>query len=327
MTALYVPELDPDAGTIDAAVAYIAAGWYVLPIDSTTKHAGSVLGKGWPAKSSRDPKQIVAWFAGSKDGIALHVGRSGAVVFDVDAPEEMPLILSDTLFPLDPPHQSSRVDAAGRGHYLFAVPPGRNFSNGAGKLRGGWGEVRGRNGIIVVFPTPHSKGGRYTWVTTGVLPELPNDLAELLPESTDADSAATDTETVEFLAAHTQSTNPELVDKLFEKIDAQYKEGTSRHSIFVDVTSWAMRESMAGLYPAIPVANRLRGHFVAWMGTARNASERTLDASLATSEFMGILAWAVAQAKQSDVDDVLREVNGRMAPAPLMAALTGMTPL
>jgi len=80
---------------LGAALAYAAAGFYVLPIDRTAKHAGSVLGKGGPGKSSRDPKMLAARFAGIDYGIALHVGRSGAVVLEVDTPERLPAVRVD----------------------------------------------------------------------------------------------------------------------------------------------------------------------------------------------------------------------------------------
>lgn len=321
MTSLSIPDFDPEASVDEAAMGYAAAGWYVLPIDPQTKHAGSVLGKGWPAKSSRDPKQIIAWLAGSGHGLALHVGRSGAVVFDVDDPGTLPPVLAGMLDTTKPPHQSSRAEVEGRGHYLFTAPAGRSFSNGAGALRGGWGEVRGRNGIIVVFPTAHSKGGRYQWLSTGPLPELPAAIAAMLPDSTDADATATDAEAVEFLTVHRIGDRLDLADVLFERLATEYAAGVSRHVIFTDVTAWAMREARAGLYPAMPVANRLREQFVGWMATARNGSERTLPPASATAEFMGILSWAVAQAQQSTVDKTLTEVNGRLAP-PVLATLT-----
>lgn len=87
---LAVPALDPDADALAAALAYAAAGWYVLPVQRGSKKPGSVVGERWQDRSSRDPQQIVAWFAGTDHGIALHCGRSGAVVFDVDKPEQVP---------------------------------------------------------------------------------------------------------------------------------------------------------------------------------------------------------------------------------------------
>jgi len=54
-------------------------------------------------------------------------------------------------------------------------PAGAVLGNARGQLSGRWGDVRGRNGIIVVEPTQHAKaeeGGRYCWLRTGTLPEL-----------------------------------------------------------------------------------------------------------------------------------------------------------
>ena len=80
---LVIPDLDPDGDTLTAALAYAAAGWYVLPVRRGTERS-----KKWHAKSSRHPKQITAWFAGTDHDIALHCGRSGAVVFDADTPRQ-----------------------------------------------------------------------------------------------------------------------------------------------------------------------------------------------------------------------------------------------
>jgi hypothetical protein len=124
---LYVPEIEPDADTITAALAYAVAGWYVLPVRQASKHAGWVVGKHWQTKSSRDPQQIAAWFAGTDYALAVHVGRSGGIVFDVDTPEQLPAVLSEAV--TAPPYQSTREDVPGRGHYVFAQPPGRVLGN------------------------------------------------------------------------------------------------------------------------------------------------------------------------------------------------------
>jgi opacity protein-like surface antigen len=39
------------------------------------------------------------------------------------------------------PYQSSRPDLVGRGHYLFAQPPGRMIGNGGGRLGSAWGQI------------------------------------------------------------------------------------------------------------------------------------------------------------------------------------------
>ena len=73
---LSIPDLDDGVDMLTAALAYADAGWYVLPVKRGTKDPGSVVGKHWQAQSSRDPRQIAAWFAGTDHGIVLHRGRS-----------------------------------------------------------------------------------------------------------------------------------------------------------------------------------------------------------------------------------------------------------
>jgi Bifunctional DNA primase/polymerase, N-terminal len=176
----------PDVAGLDvasAALLYAEAGWFVLPTHAKTKHAGSVLGQGWPRKSSREPDQVKAWFLGTDYGLALHVGRSGSLGFDVDHPDNLPTLLAEGLAQSCPPFQSTRADELGRGHFLFAQPVGADLGNGKGRLQGAWGDVRGRNGIILVEPTPHQKGksgGRYVWQRRGALPILPAILLKAL---------------------------------------------------------------------------------------------------------------------------------------------------
>jgi hypothetical protein len=153
VTKLRIPEIT-DTDKLTAAMAYAACLWYILPVKRGTKDPGSVVGKSWHTKSSRDPKQITAWFAGADHDIALHCGRSGAVVFDVDDPDRLPDALRKHLDTA--PYQSTRSDVPGRGHYIFAQPPGRTIGNGTGRLGGAWGEVRGLNGVIIAEPSSHA---------------------------------------------------------------------------------------------------------------------------------------------------------------------------
>jgi Bifunctional DNA primase/polymerase, N-terminal len=85
-------------------------------------------------------------------------------VIDVDRPDKLPDVLERHLDAA--PFQSTRPDIPGRGHYVFAMPPGRTLGNGTGRLSKGWGEVRGLNGVIKVFPSSHSDGGQYRWERT-----------------------------------------------------------------------------------------------------------------------------------------------------------------
>ena len=181
--ALHVPELPEGASLLEAALLYAEAGWYLLPTRRETKHAGSALGRGWPAKSSRDPEILRRWFRTSAFGLALHVGRSGALAFDVDNVAEVPGLLRHHLALADPPFQSTRRGVPARGHYFFAQPSGLTLGNGKGALSGHWGDVRGANGIVIADPTRHEKheeGGRYHWKRTGRLPMLPSPLVEAL---------------------------------------------------------------------------------------------------------------------------------------------------
>ncbi|WP_192811060.1 bifunctional DNA primase/polymerase, partial [Rhodococcus sp. P14] len=158
----YVPDVD-GLTLAEAALAYASAGWFVLPVSPGTKNPGGVVGGEWQRQSTRDPKQIEQWWDENPDyGIALHVGKSGAIVFDLDVedlnelPGEMRGGLRKGRF------QSTRNGANDRGHYVFAVPAGESYGNGAGAFRT-FGEVRGKNGVIIAAPTPHvdadTKGG------------------------------------------------------------------------------------------------------------------------------------------------------------------------
>ncbi|MGB7980084.1 MAG: AAA family ATPase [Candidatus Nanopelagicales bacterium] len=309
--ALQVPDLDPDTDTLSAALAYAAAGWYVVPIRlaGDNKHAGSLLGKGWPAKSSRDPQVLVSWFAGTSHGLALHCGRSGALSFDVDHPEAVPDVLAQHLGSV--PFQSSRADQPGRGHYVFAQPPGVMLGNGRGKLRGAWGEVRGRNGIIVAAPTPHGAGGLYQWQRSGPVPALPAGLLDLLPTaSADAESTATDTEVAAFIARHTRSDRPNLLSAVTGKLRRLIDAGGSRHESTADLTPWAMREAAAGLYPAAQAVDELGGILTEAL-VAGGRDGAPITPREAAAEWAGILSWAVGQAMGADPAEVRAAVDQR----------------
>jgi hypothetical protein len=183
VNGLAVPVLTADSDAMSAALAYADAGWYVLPIVRGTKNPGSVVGKDWQRQSSRDPRMIAAWYPGTDHGVALHCGRSAAIVFDVDNPARMPAVLAEAIAETSPPFQSTRDSDPGRGHYVFAMPDGRRLGNGTGALGVGWGDVRGANGVIVAAPSPHANGGRYAWQTTGMVPALPATVAVLLTDT------------------------------------------------------------------------------------------------------------------------------------------------
>ena len=206
---LSVPEIPPGTTLLEAALTYAAAGWFVCPVDPLTKNPGSRLGKGWQLATSREPSVIRAWWERWPDAsLALHVGRSGAVCLDVDRGDMVPILFGRIGYGTDEgwqaPFQSTRTGEPGRGHYLFAAEPGAWGNSLAGfRAAGleGWGEVRGLNAVIVVEPSVHTKpGGRYEWLTTGELPEVPPELAALLRPPGAASGSVTPTDVLEFLA-------------------------------------------------------------------------------------------------------------------------------
>ena len=160
-----------------AALAYAAAGWYVLPVQPGTKNPGSVVGGQWQAKSSRDPEQIERWWAENPGyGIALHCGRSGAVIFDLDELALAVIVaagradIAEALRTAQAINGTRRPEvSAERAHYMFACEVDEFACTAGDFVR--WGEVRCTNGVIIVAPTPHpdadTKDGHYWQVRTG----------------------------------------------------------------------------------------------------------------------------------------------------------------
>lgn len=293
MTKLRMPDFTGDETPLEAALAYAEAGWYVIPVDrefETGKNPGSVLGGDWPSKSSRDPDQIAEWFSGAwrERNIALHVGRSGAVAFDHDQ-GELPPVLVDALVAWAPPQQFT---PSGGEHYIFAQPPGRSIGNSGGKLGSEWGEVRGHNGVIVVYPSELPEKGKYDWSESTYnsvdrsIPVLPASVAEMLPDAGVRDRSATAAQRQEFLDRYTEGTRPEMLMAVLDYYEKRAFAG-SRHETLVHCACWAMREARAGFYPA-------REAYEALWQTFRDTAgqERFID-----SEFQGVVDWAIGQAR------------------------------
>jgi putative DNA primase/helicase len=307
--SLTVPDIHPEADKVAAALAYAEAGIYVLPVKHPTKHPGSVVGEGWQHKSSRDPRQIVAWFAGTNHDIALHCGRSGLVVFDVDYPDKVPAVLARHL--RSAPYQSTRPEDTGRGHYVFAMPPGRRLGNGGGGLGGEWGEVRGLNGVIIVAPSRHADGGEYLWIRTGPVPVLPEEIAELLDDASPASDAANDVQVAAFLAEHTEATRPRIMAGWAKALQTKFETG-SRHTGAVSVTVGALKEARAGYFSAQAVVDILGSLFVAAATRGPTGGEKQRNEKGALAEYASIVAWAVSQANAADLDEVRKRTEEKM---------------
>lgn len=299
---LHVPPVDSGVDTLAAALAYAKAGWYIVPVKHGSKHPGSVVGFGWNDKSSRDPEVIIGWYAGTDHGIALHAGRSGAVVFDVDTPDKLPAVLTEQFAATRPPMQATRRGNDQRGHYLFTQPPGRTLGNGTGRLGGEWGEIRGANGVIIVAPSAHeSADGEYRWVSVGPLPVLPDVIGEQLHDASPAEDACTDLDIAAFLARHTGNARPELVEAWVATYRRKVTAGESRHDRAVSVLAGMLKEAAAGYFPASSAAAALRTEFLAAVAKPPTGRQGTARAGQqAADEWSGILAWAVGQARAAD---------------------------
>lgn len=323
-TVLSVPEITEEDGALSAAMKYAKAGWYVVPLRRGTKHPGSILGDGWQHQSSRDPEQLVDWFAGTDYGVGLHAGRSGAVIFDIDHPEKLPEVLEKAAAELGPPFQSTRPNEPARGHLIFRVPPGRTLGNSRGKLydRGteatershAWGEVRGLNGFIVAEPSVHPDAGEYHWYGPGEVPLLPDYIDELLPEGTQRDTPATDATIAAFIAEHTDDYKMAALDPVLERFAERVDKGSSRHEALVEAACWAMREVRKGYYPASVAIDTLQGMFLTAM--AANPAPGRAPAS----EFSGVVAWAIGQAL-ADESIVAPPGSGVLDPHDPLAAI------
>jgi hypothetical protein len=304
VSGLYVPELPAGAGTLDAALRYAEAGWCQVPLRLGTKHPGSVLGAGWPEQSSRDKKTLTAWFSGTSYGIALHVGRCGAVVFDVDNPDALPETLAAALADAAVPYQATRPDMPGRGHYVFAMPPGRVLGNGAGKLGTRWGEVRGRNGVIVVAPSEHSNGGRYAWQRVGPVPVLPAGIAEALSDASEQLDPADDATVAAFIDKHTTGNAPGRLAGPLNRLSDEIAAGASVHDATRNALCWALREAAAGLYPAAEaVAEIKRRHRAGYPSKHSGRGEPP------PGEWADLVAYATAHAQAADPAATLAQSN------------------
>ncbi|MCV7140373.1 AAA family ATPase [Mycolicibacterium fortuitum] len=251
--------------THDAALALADAGLWLLPV-AVGKSPGSVVGKDWPAKSTRDPELIDHyWNRPQPYGVAIHTGRSGLVVVDLDIdvlPEEFAW-LRDGLF------QSSRGGRGDRGHYIFASA--ETFRNVQVRLQDGThiGEIKSGNSVILVEPSPHPKaaeGGKYAFVRTGVVPSLPEHahpaLVEIAAKAGGDDGPVSNDLVADWCERHSDETESWRRKTLRDDYAKRVARGQSRHAAMMAVLNWAAREIAPG-FVAASVLHELHDDFVA----------------------------------------------------------------
>ena len=298
---------------LEAALAYADCGWFVLPAHPNTKRP---MGNEWQRRASRDPDQIRRWWAEDpRRGIALHVGRSGAVAFDLDKdsladlpPEMAEALRSGTV-------QRSRSGATDRGHYLFAIGDNESFGDGAGAFAP-YGEVKCA-GVIIAQPTPHMKadqGGRYSWPASGRVPALPPALRECLRAAPEREAAPlTSRELEAFFETHTANDRPAALGWVVDKFVAEADVSAGIHEAMRDVLPWAFREAVAGLYPAREAYARLEAAWeAAFLRRSANANGSAgARERPAQNEFQELAEWAAAQAGLAD----RKETRARLSDA------------
>jgi hypothetical protein len=146
----------------DAALAYAARGWPVLPCRSKkpnlTPHGVD--------DATTDANVIRAWWTRWPDAnVAIACGAPGPLVLDVDDLDGGRAVF-DRLAVLDPP-----TVATARGRHLYFAGDDRPSR----KLP--FGELRGRGLYVVAPPSVHESGREYMWLAApnGTLPVLPRE--------------------------------------------------------------------------------------------------------------------------------------------------------
>ncbi len=167
---------------VDAALAYGAAGWAVLPVagmsdgqcacqrscDHPAKHP---LSRHGVHDATTDPVLIREWWRRSpRANVGIATGAaSGLVVVDVDLPRggrESLRALAGAGYEL-PPTLRSHTGGGGL-HLFYAQAPGVGVANAVGRLAGVAPplpgiDVRGDGGYVVAPPSVHASGVRYRW--------------------------------------------------------------------------------------------------------------------------------------------------------------------
>jgi hypothetical protein len=151
-----------------------------------------------------------------------------------------------------------------------------------------------------------------------VVPVLPAEIAEQFDDASPAEDAVTDAAVAAFIADHQRSTRPAILHGWTSALRKHLGAGDSRHTSAVSVLTGAMKEVRAGFFAAQDAIDALQPLFieaVAKPPTSGIQGEPRTGAT-AESEWAGILAWAVGQAKGADLDEVRARTDKKMPESP-----------
>jgi hypothetical protein len=293
---LYIPDGVEKMSTCEAAKAYAEAGFYVLPVNPKTKNPGSMLGAGWPDLSTRDIATIEKYFRNPETAIALHVGKSGALVFDVDEPNNLPPLLLRELFKETVLSQSTRlVGDKRRAHYIFQVEDGSRYGNSIGSLGDGWGDIRGCNGVIIASPSNHvHEYGYYKWQKTGIIPKLPLSIEMMLPKRKGGSvTHVSEFEAQSFFNKYVGNSYPELLQSKLAYLKENPPVQGGRHGRFQIFLLGAFADSSVGFYPA----NLVLAETLNLFNSMKPKTEQ------GPKEFVDMVRWAIGKVDAMTIEE------------------------
>jgi hypothetical protein len=150
------------AGLRDAALAYLARGWSVIPMEPRGKRPLVQ----WTEYQLRPPtvEELGGWFKRwPKANVGIVTGAvSGVVVLDVDERHGGALSLAQLDLELGPMPTTVEAVTGGGGRHLYFRHPGGRVANRVA-LRPGI-DLRGDGGCIIAPPSVHPSGRPYTWM-------------------------------------------------------------------------------------------------------------------------------------------------------------------
>jgi hypothetical protein len=163
---------------LDAAQAYLARGWSVLPVEPRGKRPLIAWRKLQSRRAAAD--EAGRWFERWPDAnVAIVTGRlSRLVVLDVDPRHGGAESLAAFEAENGPLPATLEALTGGGGRHLYFRHPGARTANRVG-LRPGI-DLRGDGGCVVAPPSVHPSGRRYAWRAGHAPDEL---AAAPLPES------------------------------------------------------------------------------------------------------------------------------------------------
>jgi RecA-family ATPase len=173
----------PSPDLLAAALEYANKGIPVFPCDPASKRPLTLHGF---RNASCEPATVSAWWRDQPDAmIGMPTGvASGVWVLDVDDPAR---------FEASAPHlTATRKVITGKGYHLhFSYDGGTPVGNAQRNAKRGWpfldlpgAEVRGEGGYVIMPPSPHPSGKRYTWADQSPATAAPEELLKIVSRRT-----------------------------------------------------------------------------------------------------------------------------------------------